>query len=81
MPEFTKVSEAYAALLREIGGDREAKERERKRLEKQLATQEKEERDCRALSENLTGLLSNRNAYLDQLERAYRRNSIFAKKI
>lgn len=73
IPEFTKVSEAYNALLKEIGGDREAKERERRRLEKQLATQEKEERDCRALSENLTGLLSNRNKYLDQLERAYRR--------
>ena len=41
MPEFTKVSEAYAALLKEIGGDREAKERERRRLEKQLAAQEK----------------------------------------
>lgn len=73
MPEFTQVSEAYAALLKEIGGDREAKERERRRLEKQLAAQEKEERDCRVLSENLTGLLSNRNACLDQLERAYRR--------
>lgn len=73
IPEFNKVSEAYNALLKEIGGDREAKERERKRLEKQLATQEKEEHDCRALSENLAGLLINRNSYLDQLERAYRR--------
>lgn len=73
IPEFNKVEESYNALLKEIGGDREAKERERKRLEKQLATQEKEEHDCRALSENLAGLLTDRNAYLDQLERAYRR--------
>lgn len=73
IPEFNKVEESYNALLREIGGDREAKERERRRLEKQLATQEKEERDCRILSENLAGLLTDRNAYLDQLERAYRR--------
>ena len=73
IPEFTKVAEAYNALLKEIGGDREAKERERRRLEKQLSIQEKEERDCRTLGENLAELLSIRNEYLDQLERAYRR--------
>lgn len=70
-PEFDNVSEAYTNLLKEIGGDREAKERERKQLEKQLNMKEKEEHNFRTLSENLVDLLSNRNSLLDQLERAY----------
>lgn len=72
MPEFNQVSLAYTALLKEIGGDREAKDRERKRLEKQLATREKEERETLKLSDNLNDLLSSRNTCLDQLERSYR---------
>lgn len=72
LPEYEAISQAYADLLREIGGDREAKDRERKRLEKQLAAREKEERDLLKLSDNLGDILSDRNANLDQLERCYR---------
>ena len=73
MPEFDQVSQDYENLLREIGGDREAKERERRRLEKQLSAQEKEERECLAYSNNLSTLLSTRSGLLDQLERAHRK--------
>jgi len=71
MPEYTQISEAYAALLKEIGGDREAKEYERKRLERQLTNLKKEELEYRKLTDNLPNLLAVRNAALDQLERLY----------
>lgn len=71
--DFNKISESYSWLINSLGGDREAKERERKRLEKQLSNQEKEERDSKNLSENLGLLLDERNQMLDQLEEAYRK--------
>jgi hypothetical protein len=72
MPEFNQVSQEYDALLKEIGGDREVKERDRKKLERQLASREKEERDFRKLSDDLMELLKTRNGFLDKLERSYR---------
>lgn len=71
LPEYTQISQAYSALLKEIGGDREAKEYERKRLEGQLANLKREELDYLKLTDNLPNLLTARNAALDQLERLY----------
>ena len=42
LPQFDKLDKDYKNLLKEIGGDREARERERKALDKQIADYEKE---------------------------------------
>jgi len=72
MPEFKKVLDNYKKLLKEIGGDREAKEKDRKKLQSQLDNYSKEEQRYLSASKKLPDLLKARNELLDQLERAYR---------
>jgi len=72
LPEFEAVSDAYTKLLSEIGGDREAQEKERKRLERQKTKLDKEAKDYRALIADLADLMDTRSSLLDRLEKAYR---------
>jgi len=72
MPNFEAVATKYAGLLKEIGGDRENKERERRRLEREKCELEREAKEHRVLTEDLPDLLNTRNDLLDLLERAYR---------
>jgi len=72
LPEFDALSEEYKEALKDIGGDQEAKERERKELERQRKDYEKEAREYRKLIKDLGAIIEERNDLLDQLERAYR---------
>jgi len=71
-PEHDKVEKEYQALVKDIGGDREKKERQRKGFETQVKKLGKEVKDAKALVGDLEGLFKQRNQLLDQLERAYR---------
>jgi hypothetical protein len=71
MPKYDKLDKEYKQLLKEIGGDREARERERRKLEKQKAEYERELKDLNALIKDLDAMLAERNSLLDQLERAH----------
>ena len=71
MPEFDKVSKAYQELLDEIGGNRKAKERERKQLDSELQDLEKQAKDYQKLIGDLEGVLNSRSELLDRLERAH----------
>jgi len=70
-PEFKQVSEDYDNLLKEIGGNKEAIERQRKKLDRQLEQKQREEQQFKNQSDELVELLKTRNQLLDQLERAY----------
>lgn len=70
--EFDQVSLDYNKFLREIGGDREVKERERIRLERQLSEYRRNEQNYASLSSKLPNLLESRKKLLDQLEKSYR---------
>jgi hypothetical protein len=72
MPEFDKVAAKYVELLKEIGGDREAKEKDRQRLEREKLKLEKEAKEHQSVTERLPELLEARSELLDKLERAYR---------
>jgi hypothetical protein len=72
MPEFQRVEADYKEMLDNIGGDRQAKEKERKQLEKQRKEYEAEAKDYRHLIGNLDDLIRERDSLLDQLERAHR---------
>ena len=72
MPESEKIEAEYKALLDEIGGDRNAKERERKQLVKQLKELNAEAKEYQKRIENLEDIIVERNAFLDSLARAYR---------
>lgn len=71
IPEFNKVKEGYDQLLKEIGGDQEAKERERKRLEREKSTNENEADQYRSLDAALKGVLDERQEMLTQMEKAH----------
>jgi hypothetical protein len=71
LPEFDKTKEDYDKLLKEIGGDQQAKERERKRLEKQKATFEKEAEQYRVSDSNLQAVWDTRQKKIDQLEKLH----------
>ncbi len=71
MPQFNKVRDEYDVLLKEIGGDQEAKERERKKLETQKADAEKEAERYRSLAEAAEMILTTRQQLLDRLEEAH----------
>ena len=72
MPEYEAVEKEYKALVKEIGGDREKKEHQRKELDGQVKKLGREMKDASALVADLDDLLNERNALLDQLEKEYR---------
>ena len=71
-PEHERVEKEYQTLVKDIGGDREKKERQRKTFEAQVKKLGKEVKDAKALVGDLEGLFKQRDQLLDQLERAYR---------
>ena len=73
LPHFERVEKAYKELLNNIGGDRKAKEKERKDLEEQKATFDKEAANLEKLLKDLPNLIVTRNVLLDDLERAHRK--------
>jgi len=72
MPVFDDLSAEYQQLLKEIGGDREAKERERQLLEGRKADLDREVTSCEKLGKDLETILETRKNLLDKLERVYR---------
>jgi hypothetical protein len=73
LPEFNQVSADYVQLLQDIGGDQEAKEKERQKLEKEKAKDEKKAKESRGLVDGLRAVWKERNQLMDQLDRAYQR--------
>ncbi|MBT7189901.1 MAG: hypothetical protein HN916_06885 [Anaerolineae bacterium] len=71
MPKFDKLSAEYQKLLEELGGDRKAKERERKNLEAQKAEYDSEASELQKLLKDLPAFLEQREKLLDDLERAH----------
>ena len=73
LPDFEKVAAEYDDLLETIGGDRKAKERERRSLEKEKADLERQARTYRALTGDLPDLSKARGDLLDKLQGAHLR--------
>jgi hypothetical protein len=69
-PERQDVIDEYNELLKSIGGDREAKERERQRLTQQLERQKSEAKGYRQQIADLDNLRQAREDLLDRLEQA-----------
>lgn len=71
MPHYDEIAAEHNALLQEMGGNRQAQDRERRRLLEEKAEYERQANMANGLVRNLEGILNERNELLDQLERAY----------
>jgi len=71
MPEFEKTRSEYNQLLKEIGGDQQDKERERKRLDKRKNENDKEAAQYRSQRDALQSIWDERQRLLDRLEKVY----------
>jgi hypothetical protein len=72
LPEFESIQSAYAALLRESGGDRQGQERQRQKLETQKRELEQAATGYRAAVQSLDELQQQRTGWLNQFEVAHR---------
>ena len=80
LPEFEALDEQHKQILKELGGDRETKERERKGFEQEKRENEKTAKELRSIMGDLETILAERECLLDQLERAHRKHYDLRKK-
>lgn len=72
MPQYEQVAAEHKAILQEMGGTRQAQDRERKQLMEQKHECERQVNEAQIQFRNLETILAERNELLDRLERAYR---------
>lgn len=71
MPDFDKTRADYNQLLKEIGGDQEDKERERKRLDKRRNEHIKDAGQYRSQKDALQAIWDDRQRLLDRLDKVH----------
>lgn len=71
LPEFQKIKTDYEQLLKDIGGDQEAKDQERKKLTKSKDGFEKDAGQYRAQNDALPSIWEERQRLLSHLEKVY----------
>lgn len=73
LPEFDALNQQYQQVLKELGGDRESKEQERKGLEREKRESERVAKELQSTIDDLETILVERKKLLDQLERTHRK--------